>query len=217
MAITIADAFMNQARFALNDTGAVQYWTDTELVGWYNLFRTAVLSEYPNALTKPVKFPLVAGVEQQIPTEDGVTFLRMPANVSGEGISNVSAEAMFDADPDWYAAPPTDLVEHVIPDPQDPLRVRVYPPNTGNGQVWLNYGYDTADATSVNDPFGLTEAYRMPALNCVLGCAWLKNTPRGDRAKAAFHFRQFDAKIAQRIQAEVAEKPLPAQQLKTTE
>lgn len=217
MAITIAAAFMNAVRTALNDTAAVQYWPDSELLGYYNLFRTAVLSEYPNALTKTVAQSLVAGVEQTIPPGDGVTFLRIPANVTGEGISNVSAEAMFDADPDWYAAPPTSVVEHIIPNPSDPLRYRVYPPNDGTGQAWTDYGFDVADATAVTQPFGLTEAYRMAAFHCVMALALLKNTPRGDRTKAAFHFQQFDAKVSQRIQAEVAEKPLPAQQLKTTE
>ena len=209
---------MDQVRTALNDTNSANYyWSDTELLGYYNLFRTAVLSEYPNALTKTIPYRLNPGVEQGVPAADGVTFLRCPANVGGRGISQVSMEAMYDADPDWYAAPPTNVVEHVVPDPQDPLRFRVYPPNDGTGQVYLDYGYDVADATTVGQNFGLTEAYRMAAFNCTMACALLKNTPRGDRTKSAFHFGQFDQNVGRRVQAEVAEKPIPGAQGKTTE
>lgn len=205
MAISIANAFMNSVRYELNDNGATKQWSDTELLGYYNLFRTAVLSEYPNALTKPATFNCAAGVDQVL-AADGVTYIRVPSNASGEGISQVSAEAMYDADPNWYGAPPTKIVEHVIPDPKDTLRFRVYPPNDGTGVLNISYGYDVTDATAVTDNFGLTEAYRMAAFHCVLACALFKNTPRQDIAKSQMHFGLFDQKIAARVQAEVVTK-----------
>lgn len=219
MAISISSAVLNAVRTALNDTGTTKYWDDCELIRYYNLFVSAVLSEYPNALTKTIKFQPVAGVEQRLPC-DGVTFIRCPANddcTGGNGIFEVSAEAMMDADPDWYSLPKSPVVQSVIPDPKDPLRFRLYPPNDGNGVVLLDYSYKPADATAVTDEFVLSAAYRMGAFHCILGCAWLKNTPRGDRTKSAFHFSQFDQKVALRVQGELGAKPIPAQQLATTE
>lgn len=213
MAITIANAFMNAVRYELNDNGTTKQWSDAELLSYYNIFVTAVISEYPRALTKTIQWALAAGVEQRletVPAADAVSFIRMPANATGEGIEQVTAEAMQDSDPNWYAAPPTKVVQCVIPDPDEVLACRVYPPNDGTGVVNQTYSYAPPDATAVTDNFTLTEAWRLAAMHAVLGCALLKNTPRGDRAKSAFHFGQFDAAVSKKVQADVATKPVAA-------
>jgi len=202
MALSIAQAFMDGVRATLLDPNGV-YWTDAELVGYYNLFVTVAIGEKPDALTESVQFDLAAGVDQVLPAE-GVQFLRAPANVNGPAITQVSPEAMQEADPDWYRAVPTALVRHVIPDERDPLRFRVWPPNDGTGSIWVSLAYAPDDAAATSDPFTLTEAYREPARNCVLAMAYAKNTDRGDPQKSAFYYNLLDQRIAQKIRAQMA-------------
>lgn len=199
MALSLNDAFLTGVRATLLDPTGV-YWSESELVGYYNLFVVIAIGENPTALTKSVPFSLAAGVDQVLPS-DAVQFLRSPSNVNGPGISQVTGDAMQDADPYWYQQPPTSLVKHVVPDERDPLRFRVWPPNSGTGAIFVSYAYAPNDAVDGTSDFTLTEAYRAPARDAVLGMAYAKNTDRGDLQKSAFHFSRLDQGIASQLQA----------------
>lgn len=206
MAISLTDAFMAEVRATLQDPAPGSYWPDPELVGYYNVFVTAVISEHPDALTKTVQFPLAAGVDQVLP-DDAVQLLRIPSNVpyaglKRPGIIQVTAEALQDAAPDWYGKPPTQYVRHVIPDKHDPLRFQVDPPNDGNGIVFLSYSFAPPEATAVTDDFGLTEAYRKAAYHAVVAQALAKGNKDFERSK--YHFAQFDQAVGIKIQAQAA-------------
>lgn len=200
MALSIADAFLTGVQSTLLDP-AGNYWSESELIGYYNLFVTVAIGEKPDALTKVTAFALASGVEQVLPA-DGVQFIRAPANTTGEGVTQVSPTALQDADPYWYMQPPAKLVLHVMPDDRDPLHFRVYPPNDGTGSLQVTYAYAPNDATASTDSFTLTEAYREPARNAVLAMAYAKNTERGDIAKSNFYYNLLDKRIAQKIQAQ---------------
>lgn len=200
MALSLADAFMTGVQSTLLDPNE-RYWTQTDLLGYYNLFVTVAIGEKPDALTQTATFSVAAGVDQILPA-DGVQFIRAPANVSGEGIIQVTPEAMQDADPSWYMQPQTSVVKHVIVDERDPLKFRVYPPNDGTGSIWVTYAYAPNDATAFTDNFTLTEAYREPARNAVLAMAYAKNTDRGDVQKSAYYYGLLDKRISQKIQAQ---------------
>lgn len=201
MAISIAQAFLNSVRSTLLDPNG-QYWTDSELISYYNVFVTTAISEYPTLLTKTVPFALAAGVEQKLPA-DGVMFLRAPANVTGEGIIETTAEAMQDADPTWYKRPPAPIVKHVMPDRNDPLVFRVWPPNDGTGQIYVNYSYAPNDAVLPTDNFTLTEAYRDSARNAVLAMAYAKSTDRQDLPKSQYYYALLDKRIQQGMESQL--------------
>lgn len=205
MALSLNEAFLDGVRQALLDPTGV-YWSESELVGYYNLFVTIAIGENPTALTKSIQFELLPGVDQVLPG-DGVQFLRAPSNILGRGITQVTADSMQDADPNWYAQPPTSLVAHVIPDERDPLRFRVYPPNDGTGIIFVSYAYAPNDAVTGDDPFSLPEAYRPSARDAVLGMAMVKNTDRGDLQKASYFFSRLDRGIAEQLQATMRNMP----------
>lgn len=202
MALTIAQAVMNEVQAILLDPNG-KYWTSTYLVNAYNIVVTAIIGENPNALTKVVDFTLAAGVDQRCPS-DATQFLRMPANVNGPNIRQVTAESLSEDDDDWYSKPPSPIVRHVIPDALDPLLFRVDPPNDGTGQTKLHYAFAPPDATALSDTFGLTEAYRIDVRNGVLGMAYALNTDRQDLPKSQFYLGQLDKNVATKIRAQDA-------------
>lgn len=205
MALTINQAVMSEVQTILLDPTGV-YWTPTYLLAAYNIVITAIIRDNPNALTQiNSSFALAAGVDQSIPLANGVQYIRMPANtVSGRGIRPVSADDMMNSDINWYAGPQTTDVRHVIIDPLDPLKFRVWPPNNGQGQVNLQYAYAPPDATATNfsDPFGLTEAYRIDVRNGILGMAYALNTDRQDLQKAEAYLNRLSGGVQSAIKAQ---------------
>jgi len=208
MTISVMDAVITPCRNILLDAIVPpatdgRYWKNAELLQYYNMFVTVAIGENPNAMTQQIQFQCAQGVEQVLDSS-AVQFLKAPANVvSGRGITEVTAEAMQDGDPDWYSAPQTTDVVHVIPDPRDLRRFRVWPPNNGAGLIFLNEAYAPDDVTDPSQPFSLTEAYRNPAIACVLGMAFAKNTDRGDIQKSQYWFGMMDQRIAIKVKAEM--------------
>ena len=202
MALTVAQAFMNEVQTILLDpTGS--YWTTQYLINAYNIIVTAIIKDNPNALTKIVPFTCAAGVDQICPA-DAVQFLRAPANVNGPTIRQVQSEALQEDDNEWYATPQTAIVEHIVPDEFDPLRFRVYPGNNGSGSINLQYAYAPSDITSLSDTFLLTEAYRIDCRNGVLGMAYGLNTDRQDLTKMQYYTGLLPAGVQAAVQAQNA-------------
>lgn len=211
MPITIAAAFMDEVRDTLEDPEPGSYWTDAELIGYYNSGITAIIAANQEAISKTVTFPLAAGVEQKLP-DDAVRFGKLMSNLpyvglKRTGIIEVSAEAMQDASPDWYGKAPTRYVRHCIPYPAEvePLRFRIDPPNDGTGQAYLMYFYAPPDATAVTDPFGLTEAYRSAAYHYVVSKALGKGNK--DFARSQYHLVQFYQDIGLKQAADTKAAP----------
>lgn len=216
MALTLAQAFLTGVRTTLLDPNAM-YWSDATLIGFYNLFVTVAIGVKPDALTKEVTFALSPGVIQTIPTTDGVMFLSAPANVTGQGITEVNGDDMAYADPNWYSQPPSPLVRHVIPDPRDPLKFRVWPPNDGTGNILLDYSYAPPDAVLSTDTFLLTEAYREPARNAVLAMAYAISTDRQDLNKSQYYYSLLDARLDMKTRAQQQFMPIVDRANQTTE
>lgn len=224
MAISIQDAVLTAVRSILLDplvSGDGTYWTNEELLSYYNIGITRIIAAMQESLTKTVVLNLVAGVEQTLPA-DGVRVLKIMSNVpyaglKRAGIYETSAEAVQDAG-DWYGKPPTKYVRQVVMyDPDvEALRYRVDPPNDGTGQVIGLYAYAPPDATAVTDDFGLTEAYRDAMENYILGSAFQKNSSKMDLPRASFYMQAFNASVGIKEMADqkTATKPGSA---KTTE
>lgn len=219
MTISIQDAVLTAARSILLDpivspaTDGV-YWTNAEMLAYYNILITGIISALQESLTKTVVLDLVAGVEQTLP-DDGVRVLKITANVPYAGLKRAqiyetSAEALNDAG-DWYGKVPTRFVREVVfYDPEvEALRYRVNPPNDGTGQVYGTYAYAPAEATDPSDPFGLTEAYRLPMLNGIVGMALQKNSSKQDLPRAQWYMGQFNQGVGIKEQADqkTATKP----------
>jgi hypothetical protein len=202
MALTVAQAVMNEVQAILLDPTGV-YWPASYLIDAYNIVVTAIIGENPNALTKLMDFVPAAGVDQVLPP-DAVQFLLAPSNTAGPAIRQVTAEALQEDDPNWYASPPTTLVRHVIPDKFDPLRFRIHPPNNGSGSIRVQYAAAPDDITSLSDPFTLTEGYRMDVRSGMLGMAYALNTDRQDLPKSQYYFEQMSRTVASKIQAQQA-------------
>lgn len=210
MTISIQDAVLTAVRSILLDplvSGDGTYWTNAELLSYYNIGITRIIAALQESLTKTVALDLVAGVEQTLPA-DGVRILKVMSNVpyaglKRAGIIEVSAEALQDAG-DWYGKPPTKYVRHVVMyDPDvEALRYRVDPPNDGTGQVMGLYAYAPPEATAVTDDFGLTEAYRDPMKNYILGTAFEKQSSKMDLPRATFYMQAFNAGVGIKEQAD---------------
>lgn len=202
MVQSVNSAVMNEVRKILLDPSGA-YWTDQYLIDAYNIVVAAIIGENPTALTKVINFHCATGVDQVLPS-DAVGLLKVPANVSGRTIRQVSPEMLEEDDENWYGAPRTAEVAHVVNDQFDPLRFRVWPPNDGTGVINLQYAYAPDDITALTDNFTLTEAYRMDVRNGILGMAYALNTDRQDLTKAQFYTGQLQRGISARVNAQLA-------------
>lgn len=202
MTLTVAEAVMNEVQEILLDPTGV-YWPASYLVDAYNIVVTAIIGEYPNAMTKVVDFSLAVGVDQVLP-DDAVQFLAMPANVGGPTIRQVTAESLQEDDPNWYIGPFTKFARHVVPDKFSPLAIRVHPGNDGTGVVRLQYAFTPDDIATLAAPFTLSEGYRMDVRAGILGMAYAKNTDRQDLAKSQYYFEQMKNTVVSKIQAQQA-------------
>lgn len=219
MSLTVSQAVMNEVRAVLADPEPGSYWPDSYLCNAYNIVVTSIIGENPNALTKVIDFTLQPGVDQIIPSDevpytlpgspgdtltDGVQFIRMPSNIGGPTIRQVTEESLQEDWPDWYNAIPQTLVKYVIPDKFDPLRARVCPPNNGQGVVSMQYAWAPPDITDLSQPYLLTEAYRMDIRNGVLAMAYALNTDRQDLPKSQFYFQLLGLNVGTKIKAQSA-------------
>ena len=202
------DTIISSVAVTLLDT-AHTTWPRSELVGYLNEAQRTVCFLKADAYTKLEPVDLVAGTNQQIPT-DGVAVFDVTQNIGTKlRITLVDYELLDETNRFWadpiYAQ--TD-VQHWASDPRSPLRFSVAPPNDGNGQVLMSYGATPPVLTdSSGEETGLLPTYQY-ALECyVLAKAYAKNSKRQDLNKTNGYMNEFRGSLGIKSQSQVAVSP----------
>jgi hypothetical protein len=183
------------------DQGAVQRWSDAELLQWLSVGQRAIVMAIPGASQLVATLALVAGTRQLLPLGAhillGVNRNLSAAGVPGPALLPVERSLMDTQYPTWHTQPP-------VPNPlfytydriNDPVAFYVYPPNDGTGSLELNYSVMPIDVATVNSPLTVRDIFQVALLDFVLYKAHCKDSDyaAGQQAAQAY-FQAFSAEV----------------------
>ena len=143
--VTVA-SLMGKASIILKDDDQTR-WPTTELLGWINDGQREIVLYKPNACTKNISVPTVAGTKQTLPT-DGVQLVDIsrnmgasPGTTPGRAIRLTYREILDVREPDWHTKTPSAVVQHFTYNPLDPKTYYVYPPQPATGMGYVDMVY----------------------------------------------------------------------------
>lgn len=202
----LAQDFVTEIRGSLFDPPPGAGWSDSELLGYLNQALRTTSTLKPDAYTRRVYIPLVAGTNQALPA-DGLMLLDLDNNeVSQRSITLVQRGLLDHQNRFWQASTQEKDVQHWAADSRDPRRFDVTPPNDGTGSVRALYGAIPA-ALALTDVIPLADSYHY-ALRCfVLSLAWAKPSKRLNATLAASNMQEYRAALVGATQMQAAMAP----------
>ena len=212
MSTITAKSIIDKAAIQLTDISGVR-WTRAELLGWINDAQRQIVIMSPNATNKIAVMKLVAGTRQSIPS-DGWTLLEVirymgtAGTKPGRAIRLASRELIDSYNPDWHSDTPNLVPRHYIFDLQDQTAFFVYPPNTGNGYIELNYSPDPVDLVLETEIIKVKSIFETAILDYVLYRACSKDAEYAPGlALAAGYLQTFNTSMGQKSQSELTNSP----------
>jgi hypothetical protein len=172
MGTIVASTIIDKAATQLLDENNTR-WTRAELLGWLNDGQRQITLMSPQTTNKVQTIKLVAGTRQTIPVDgwrllDVYRYMGRNGITPGRAVRIVSRELLDGYRPAWHADPKTDAPQNFLFDEQDQTAFYVYPPNTGNGYLQINYSPTLGDLPNENQPINISDIYQTALLDYVL-------------------------------------------------
>jgi hypothetical protein len=212
MGTITAQSIINKASTLLLDTSNVR-WTRAELLGWLNDGQRQIVTMSPSATNKVAVMKLVAGTRQNIPS-DGWTLLNVIRYMGTDGTRpgravRITSQQLLDSyNPNWHSSTPSVVPQSYVFDQQDQTAFYVYPPNTGNGYVQLNYSPEPADLTSESQPIVVRDIFQTALLDYILYRACSKDAEYAPGLQLAMGYLQtFNLAMGVKQDAELKNSP----------
>jgi hypothetical protein len=212
MGTITAQSIINKASTLLLDTSNVR-WTRAELLGWLNDGQRQIVTMAPSATNKVAVMKLVAGTRQNIPS-DGWTLLNVIRYMGTDGTRpgravRITSQQLLDSyNPNWHSSTPSVVPQSYVFDQQDQTAFYVYPPNTGNGYVQLNYSPEPADLTSESQPIVVRDIFQTALLDYILYRACSKDAEYAPGLQLAMGYLQtFNLAMGVKQDAELKNSP----------
>lgn len=212
MSTITAQSIISKASTLLLDAGNTR-WTKAELLGWINDAQRQIVLLQPNATNKVSTIKLAAGTRQSIPS-DGWTLLNVVRYMgtdglrAGRAVRLVSQQVMDAYTPNWHAATPSVVPQSYIFDQQDQTAFYVYPPNTGNGYVQINYSPEPVDLTLETQVIGVRDIFQTAILDYVMYRACSKDAEYAPGlALASGYLQTFMATMGIKSDTEIKNSP----------
>jgi hypothetical protein len=212
MGTITAQSIINKASTLLLDTSNVR-WSRAELLGWLNDGQRQIVTMAPSATNKVAVMKLVAGTRQNIPS-DGWTLLNVIRYMGTDGSRpgravRVTSQQLLDSyNPNWHSSTPSVVPQSYVFDQQDMTAFYVYPPNTGNGYVQLNYSPEPADLTLESQPIVVRDIFQTALLDYILYRACSKDAEYAPGLQLASGYLQtFNLAMGVKQDAEIKNSP----------
>lgn len=212
MSIITAQSIINKASTLLLDPTNAR-WTRAELLGWLNDGQRQIVLVAPNATNKVATIKLAAGTRQSIPS-DGWTLLNVIRYMGTDGTRpgravRVTSQQLLDSyNPNWHAATPTVVPQSYVFDQQDQTVFYVYPPNTGNGYVQINYSPEPVDLTSESQTINVRDIFQTALLDYILYRACSKDAEYAPGLQlAAGYLQTFNMAMGVKQDSELKNSP----------
>lgn len=215
MPLLVSDV-ITPVRVLLNDTdtGGTRY-PDAELFGCLNDAVRMVCVDKPEATSKTVSHPLVAGTLQTLPA-DAIVFLEAVCNMAGAAarrvVRPIPRHLLDRENPDWHSAPSAAQVSRYVFSENAPRSFYVYPPNTGAGSLRIVYSALPTPVDALTDALPLPDIYVPLLLNLVCYRAHLKNQQDPDSvARAREYLEQYNMLVGKKTVSDAANDPAKTQ------
>jgi hypothetical protein len=212
MGTITAQSIIDKASTLLLDTSNVR-WSRAELLGWLNDGQRQIVTMAPSATNKVATMRLVAGTRQNIPS-DGWTLLNIIRYMGTDGTRpgravRVTSQQLLDSyNPNWHSSTPSVVPQSYVFDQQDMTAFYVYPPNTGNGYVQLNYSPEPADLTLESQPIVVRDIFQTALLDYILYRACSKDAEYAPGLQlAAGYLQTFNLAMGVKQEAEIKNSP----------
>lgn len=212
MGTITAQSIIDKASTLLLDTSNVR-WSRAELLGWLNDGQRQIVTMAPSATNKVATMRLVAGTRQNIPS-DGWTLLNVIRYMGTDGTRpgravRVTSQQLLDSyNPNWHSSTPSVVPQSYVFDQQDMTAFYVYPPNTGNGYVQLNYSPEPADLTLESQPIVVRDIFQTALLDYILYRACSKDAEYAPGLQlAAGYLQTFNLAMGVKQEAEIKNSP----------
>jgi hypothetical protein len=212
MGTITAQSIIDKASTLLLDTSNVR-WSRAELLGWLNDGQRQIVVMAPSATNKVAVMKLVAGTRQNIPS-DGWTLLNVIRYMGTDGTRpgravRVTSQQLLDSyNPNWHSSTPSVVPQSYVFDQQDMTAFYVYPPNTGNGYVQLNYSPEPSDLTLESQPIVVRDIFQTALLDYILYRACSKDAEYAPGLQlAAGYLQTFNLAMGVKQEAEIKNSP----------
>lgn len=189
-----ASAILDRARDQLQDTGSDR-WSDDTLLRYLDDGIVFLAENRPDAVYKREAVQLAQGAKQAVP--DGAVkvlavrrYMGTDGTTPGEPVTEVDAETMDRRVPGWRTARETDRPKHHVQSPGARDHYEVWPPNTGNGYVELDYSFAPDPLTDPTDTVAVDEEWRPALVDYVCYRALAEEDEFGNQG-AGNHYQAF--------------------------
>lgn len=172
MGTILASSVIDKASTLLLDPSNVR-WTRAELLGWLNDGQRQISLMAPQTTNKVATIQLAAGTRQSIPSDgwrllDVMRYMGTNGTTPGRAVRLISRELIDAYNPHWHSDTRTNAPQNFLFDEQDQTAFYVYPPNTGNGYLQINYAPVNEEITDEADPIAINDIYQTPLLDYIL-------------------------------------------------
>lgn len=189
-----ASAILDRARDQLQDTDSDR-WSDATLLRYLDDGILFLAERRPDAVYKREAVQLAQGAKQSVPA-DAVRVLAVRRYMGTDGstpggpVTEVGVEAMDRRVPSWRTAREADRPRHHVVDQGARDHYEVYPPNTGNGHVELDYAFVPTALSDPSDTVAVDEEWRSPLVDYVCYRALSEEDEFGNQG-AGNHYQAF--------------------------
>jgi len=198
---------IEQARHTLSDSEKV-FWTESELIGWYNAAVLAIIAARPDAHAKQVAFAAVAGTQQDLPA-DALRLIDVVRNESGNmrPITPIDMGMMNRSKPDWHKPVGASEVQHYIYNEKVPRKFYLYPAPATGVSVLIAYSFvpqAVTDATVNTATMPLEDLYFNPVVDYLLFRGFSKDGVFVQNGRARNHLIAFNEALGIKMSADEA-------------
>jgi len=190
-----ASAVLDRARDLLQDTGADR-WGDTALLRYLDDAQVVLAEHRPAAIYKREAVQLSQGAAQDIPTDGvrllaGRRYMGTDGTTGGDPVTEVDVETMDRRAPGWRTDRQKDKPRHIVLDAKARDHYEVYPPNTGNGYLEIDYSYAPVALSADTDDLAVDEQWRPALVDYVVYRALQEDDEFAGGETAAMHYKTF--------------------------
>ena len=188
---TTAEVIVNDVSELLQDINK-ERWKDAVLLRWLGESQQLIATHKPESVAAKASVALVAGVDQDIPS-DGLMMLRVRRNtVSGSVVQLVDEDTQNRISPTWPGATQTVYPTTYIYDPEiDPLTFMVSPPNDGTGSIEVVYAQIPAPVTITSQLISVNDSFVPLLKDYIMYRALQMETEGQNLNRAALHLQTF--------------------------
>lgn len=185
----LAGPIIDRARVTLIDPFGAR-WSDADLYKWLSDGQRAIATMAPSSTSVVRPVGLVAGSSQQLPAQASM-LLAAYRNTTGRAVRIIERELLDAYRPTWHRDPATAEVTNYMFDPDTPRLFSVYPPNTGEGVLDIQYAIQPADITMSADVLVIDDIYAVALFDYVMYRALQKDDDFAAGAQADSYHKSF--------------------------